>query len=936
VEGLKASGGQLPIRVVAFLHQAMRWVRYAYFLRFSLGLWLFAVTLCWLNTSAARTLTSGIMTPETIQQYACVGFFLVSAGFVALITARVVLINGPERWDKCYDEFDDGRPRLLTILLANDQGRWEWTALLVSQLPNGFVYLYLTWNAISSRVPMGEVFFGLLIGTAVAIVLWWVANAWYYLTYEPVRASEKVVFQQNAARTLLFPRPLFGLAKPGDLFDQEQKTLEAASSWLKASPLSRWLRRLAGLLHTPGYVDPDGHIYEGHVFSALAALVFLGIYLLLWPLAAPVPVLRWSLAALGLLGLVAAGLVWLLWKDDSPARSKALRTWKIGLTGAVVAFVASIALLYFLTNAERFPILATLLIVAMALCWALCGISFFFDRYRLPVITVVLVLTIAPRLMHFDRSISWDKGPAWGDGQEEHYLSTTQAAPESGCVPTPKDILLDRLSVSAGEPDNAEQDRPLIIVTATGGGLHASAWTAAVLARLEATFDQLSPGSFHRSLLLASTVSGGSVGLFSYLREIHPGQVPDFTRMQIAAQCSSLEAVGWGFAYYDLPKALVPVLPFFIPPSSGDGDLDKSPLFKDRTWSLRKAFSRNAYNEFCVDTWHRDHGEPVRGGLRRLLALSLMHRSEAVALEQKLTLRSLLPRKNNIFPAFTMNTTSYEDGQRFLLANYRIPDPNSAADWPDSGPNYKARSFLATYSTGQGKAGEFTTDLPLATAAQLSAAFPYISSAARVPMAIDNQVNAVHFVDGGYYDNDGTSSVLEFLRYALARTPSAGKDVCETWSQEEEARASRRKLRILLIEIRNSGDDLGGEFDQWPNHTSANTPANLLTQLFVPPEGLWQAGHESVTGRNRVALAQLEHALADRLEVHRVVFADSHAIPDVHTDPLSWSLTPAQRREVQHSASSDPEVSRRYQEALTWFTKQRAAWDKDADSRWHE
>ena len=261
----------MPTRLIVFLHKAMRWVRYAYFLRFSLGLWFFALVLCWLNTSSARTLTSGIMTPETIQQYACVGFFLVSAGFVALITARVVLINGPERWDKCYDEFDDGRPRSLKILLVNDKGQLEWAALLISQLPNAFVYLYLTWNAISSGVPIDDVFFGLLIGSAVAVVLWWVANAWYYLTYEPVRASEKVEFQQNAARTLLFPRVLFGLAKPGDPFDHEQKTLEAASTWLKARPLSRWLRWLAGLLNTPGYVGPEGHIYEGHVFSALAA-----------------------------------------------------------------------------------------------------------------------------------------------------------------------------------------------------------------------------------------------------------------------------------------------------------------------------------------------------------------------------------------------------------------------------------------------------------------------------------------------------------------------------------------------------------------------------------------------------------------------------------------------------------------------------------------
>ena len=925
----------MPARLMVVLHKAMRWVRYAYFLRFSLSLWFFALVLCWLNTSSARTLTSGIMTPETIQQYACVGFFLVSAGFVALITARVVLINGPERWDKAYDEFDDGRPPSLKTLLVNDKGQLEWTALLISQLPNSFVYFYLTWNAISSGVPIDDVFFGLLIGSVVAVVLWWVANAWYYLTYEPVRASEKVEFQLNAARTLLFPRVLFGLAKPGDPFDHEQKTLEAASTWLKAKPLARWLRWLAGLLNTPGYVGPEGHIYEGHVFSALVALVFLGIYLLLWPLTAPVPAFGWSLFSLGLLAFVAAVLVWLSWKDNSAPRIKALRSWKIGLTGAVVAFVASTALLYFLTSAERFPILATILIVATGLCWALCGISFFFDRYRLPVITTVLVLTIAPRLMHWDRSIDWANGPVWGNGQEEHYFSITQAKLGSTCVPTPKDILLDRLATGAGL-DDSEQDRPLIVVTAGGGGLHASAWTAAVLARLETAFDRASPGSFHRSLLLASTVSGGSVGLFSYLREIQPGWVPDFTRMQIAAQCSSLEAVGWGFAYYDLPKAFVPILPFFVPPSTGDGDLDKTPLFKDRTWSLRKAFARNAYNEFCVDTWRRDRGEPLPGGFRGLLASSLKHQSDAEELEKKLTLRSLLPSKGNIFPAFTMNTTSYEDGLRFLLANYRIPDPDTTQGWPDARPNYKARSFLATYSTGISNAGEFAPDLPLATAAQLSAAFPYISSAARVPMSIDSQVNALHFVDGGYYDNDGTASVVEFLRYALAPTPSAGKDVCQVWSREEETKASSRKLRILLIEIRNSGDDLGGELDQWPAHTSAQTPANLLTQLFAPPLGLWQAGHESVTGRNRIALAQLEHALADRLEVHRVVFADSHAIPDVHTDPLSWSLTPNQRREVQHSASSDPEVRRRYQEALTWFTKKRAAWDNDADSKWHE
>ena len=108
--------------------------------------------------------------------------------------------------------------------------------------------------------------------------------------------------------------------------------------------------------------------------------------------------------------------------------------------------------------------------------------------------------------------------------------------------------------------------------------------------------------------------------------------------------------------------------------------------------------------------------------------------------------------------------------------------------------------------------------------------------------------------------------------------------------------------------------------------------------------GFWQAGHESVTARNRVSLAQLEHAFAGRLELHRVVFDDSHSTNEVGTDPLSWSLTPKQRHEVRDSADPastiKPNLATRYQEALEWFTKTPQQWIKDhghyADSDWPE
>src|SRR5580704_16253331 len=144
-----------------FLDKAKRWVRYVYFLRFSLALWLFAPLMCVLDRTSAKTLTSGVITPETIPQYICVAFFLVSAGFVALICARVVLINGPARFDKCYDRHDDGRPNSLTALLANSQAENEWWALLISQLPNAGVYIYLFVNGHGQMVRMIDLGLGL-------------------------------------------------------------------------------------------------------------------------------------------------------------------------------------------------------------------------------------------------------------------------------------------------------------------------------------------------------------------------------------------------------------------------------------------------------------------------------------------------------------------------------------------------------------------------------------------------------------------------------------------------------------------------------------------------------------------------------------------------------------------------------------------------------
>lgn len=912
----------MPMRVAKYIHRLLHWIRYLYFMRFSLVLWLIAPLLCWLNSTGARSITSGLLVPEFLEGYICVAFFLVSAGFVALISARVVAINGPHRWS-------EDCPPLLTKLLVNDQGKLEWLALLLSQAPNLFVFWYLHANAVEEGVAWTAVDWGLAIGVLLAFAVWWVLNAWYYFTYDgPSVRLPVVTLGQNAARTILFPRSWFRLNQAQT--PMANVTLEEVDT-RRGQFLGPYIHKVAAHLDNAfgleGYLRSTGHLHEAHDFAISAVFLFIGLYLAIWPLTAPVPAFWPSVAALALTGLVLLRVLWILLTAESFRNKWAAVWWKASLMSGVLGSWFLMAWLYIFSSAERFPTLAAVLILCIGLCWSLAGIAFFADRYRVPAVTLILLLLILPRVIHLVSD------------QEEQYFSVVAAqtlplAP----VPTPAAILDERLPNPATGQSAAY---PLIIVTATGGGLHASAWTTEVLAHLE---DEFAPngnagpaGFFHNHLLLLSTVSGGSVGLLSYLREIDPatsGGVYNRERMLRAAQCSSLEAVGWGLIYYDFNKTLFPLMP----PSSGERDLDNGALFKDRTWSLRKSFARNLDNVYCEDLWRRDmiadsgqtppatDPDPT---LRYIAERNMVNERIVERLESQLTLRQLLPAQNNSLPAFTMNTTSVEEGNRFLLANYRVPQYQL-----DATSGAPARSFLGTFG-----AGGSTADLPLITAAQLSATFPFVSSATRAPHMI--AASSPHFVDGGYYDNDGTVSAIEFLRYALAPSQSAPSAVSQEGMEKAhlasiESKLKGHPLRILWIEIRNSGDCPADPPD---------TAWNLFGQLTAPLGAFWSAGHESVTGRNRVALGLLQQAMHDTLEIHRIVMPDNHACQLSNSgatdaavnDPLNWSLTPRQRQEVRKYATA---LQPCYDEAREWFYATPGGWtnpapasDKSCDSQ---
>ena len=176
----------------------------------------------------------------------------------------------------------------------------------------------------------------------------------------------------------------------------------------------------------------------------------------LWPLTAPVPAYRWSLVALGLLAVVAraAGVV----EGNLAARiDLASATGKSGSPGGWPLVVRPA-----LPPHQRGALSHSCdHQIATGALLNICGISFFFDRYRLPV--------IAPSSgpdNHTGSCIGTEPSPGirarLGEMGRKNTTSITRAEPGSISIPTPKDILLDRLAAASPDQlDDSERDHRL-------------------------------------------------------------------------------------------------------------------------------------------------------------------------------------------------------------------------------------------------------------------------------------------------------------------------------------------------------------------------------------------------------------------------------------------------------------------------------------------
>ena len=433
------------------------------------------------------------------------------------------------------------------------------------------------------------------------------------------------------------------------------------------------------------------------------------------------------------------------------------------------------------------PAILYLHLLLIVFGWLLPGLALFFDRFRLPLSLVLVVLIIAfAALSNTDHFFVLRDKPI-----------TAAAAPVS-----PDEALTNRLEQRAQLGCSA-----LTVITTSGGGIRSALWTAKVLTELQRAVGR----SFSDSIAVISSVSGGSVGAMYFVDAFTPAGPPADAQLDEivkAAGSPSLAPTVWGLVYPDLWRI------FFAIPG-----WDRT---RDRGWALEEAWkARLVTPEATLGDWRQGVSEGWR-------------------------------------PAVIFNTTLVETGEHFLF---------TTLDGLDGGPTtpsrWATRHFGAAYAD---------YDVGVATAARLSATFPYVSPIARAIYNSEPITPTYHFADGGYYDNNGVAAVVEWLD---AVNPA----------QTTRAMVPKRSSQVLVIQIRASDSQSAKE------ETTQQDSGSWLYGLAGPVITLLNVNSTAQITRGDVELRLLERA-------YQGVIAKQANFQLTSDGALSWQLSNRQRDQI--------------------------------------
>jgi hypothetical protein len=490
--------------------------------------------------------------------------------------------------------------------------------------------------------------------------------------------------------------------------------------------------------------------------------------------------------------------------------------------GLAIAMVAAFSAVYAVVGYKHCgTAIVYILLLLTWLCWILSGLAFFLDKYRIPILAALIIFFLIA---------------AWWPASD-HYF---QLSP----IPKGSDQAVTSEYVLAERPRAAE--RPIIVVSANGGGIQSAAWTARVLAGLTESMPPENQQRFLECIRLISGVSGGSVGTMFFVNEIsgpNAGQSMQFKEIVQEAEESGLEEVVWGLAYPDLGHAFLP--------------LARHDLLLDRGHALEEVWAKTAEEHHSPDL--RD---------------SLLKWNQGVMEGWR--------------PATIFNATLVESGERLQISTSPVRDIPGSPDNRDKKVSLGRQEFFDL----------FKGDIRIATAARLSASYPYVSPAARptdesasaLARGTDSRYAQMHVVDGGYFDNSGLCALTEWLNEGLTERENVWKG---------SNRPPITNNHILVIEIR--GFPAPESANEQPK-TNAPHPFDPLSvvlqrgwlyQLYAPLStmlGVWTSGQQATNVTEFDLLQKYWHE--KKIEIEPVIFQPDPSAYEKAGGavPLSWHL----------------------------------------------
>ena len=391
-------------------------------------------------------------------------------------------------------------------------------------------------------------------------------------------------------------------------------------------------------------------------------------------------------------------------------------------------------------------------------------------------------------------------------------------------------------------------ESPIYVVSAEGGGIRAAAWAALVLTEL----DLSSAGKFGKSLLAASGVSGGSLGLSLY------------DAMLLKAQASggfNRDASNSLLTNFLETDFLAPVIESMFLPDATQRFLPGR-WFIDRGQRLEQGWEKS---------WGKLDGCPAAADGSPPPAIYCdVFRKPWGTLWSQTTPTSSAP------PILFMNSTDVGTGQRFV----QYPFASLSAD--------ASQDDLEAYHNGKDAPRDVAKSAPLSAVVHNSARFTYVSPAGTLLAQPNSGQRRRQLVDGGYFENSGATTLADVVSVIA-------KSLADHSCDPDHGGLASPGCRIRIIHISNDAN-----VSPLLASDSCTVDAKRDTsygELLAPPVAL----ANTRDARGAYARISLRNAIAPTGdEGPQQRFFHFRLCTGTHPLPLGWTLSGESMLEMRH------------------------------------